>query len=141
VTTAMYTDENQRDFARLLRTNATDAERQLWRILRCRQLKGFKFHRQAAIGKFVVDFVCFDRKLIIELDGGQHNEAIIKNYDMARTGWLESQEFRVIRFWNYDIFESEDSVAELIWKALVEAESTLAQPPSPALPTEGRESD
>jgi very-short-patch-repair endonuclease len=137
----MYTDKNQRDFARQLRTNMTDAERWLWGMLRCRQLQGFKFRRQAAIGKFVVDFVCFDSKLIIELDGGQHNDTAVKNYDAARTDWLMSQGFRVIRFWNHDIFESEDSVAEVIWTALGNPEPTVAQPPSPALPTEGRESD
>jgi very-short-patch-repair endonuclease len=137
----MYVDKKQREFARHLRANMTDAERRLWRLLRCKQLKNFKFRRQAAIGRFIVDFVCFDCRLIIELDGGQHNEANAKEYDRNRTDWLKSQGFRVLRFWNHDVFESGNAIAELIWNAIREATSTVAQPPSPTLPSEGRESD
>ena len=66
--------------------------------LRSGRLKGLKFRRQVALGSYIVDFVFFDKRLIIELDGGQHADAIA--YDEARTGWLESQDFRVVRFWN-----------------------------------------
>jgi very-short-patch-repair endonuclease len=135
----MYCDKNQRDFARHLRNNMTDAERRLWRLLRCQQLKGFKFRRQAAIENYVVDFVCFSQKVIMELDGGQHNQARAKDYDNVRTQLLASRGFRVLRFWNHEIFENEDGVAEVIWRALSEATLSQASPPSPALPAEGRE--
>jgi very-short-patch-repair endonuclease len=103
-------------FARHLRKNLTDAERRLWWRLRGEQLGGARFRKQAPIGKYVVDFVCFERKLIIELDGGQHAARVEK--DEVRTAWLESQGFRVLRFWNHLIFEDIDPVLEAIGLAL-----------------------
>jgi adenine-specific DNA-methyltransferase len=135
----MYKDTNQRDFSRKLRENMTDAERRLWKVLQWRQLQGFKFRRQAAIGEFVVDFACFSHKLVIELDGGQHNEVSARAYDQRRTDWLQSQGFRVLRFWNHHVMEDVDSVVEVIWKSLQEADQSMTLPPSPALPTRGRE--
>jgi very-short-patch-repair endonuclease len=132
----MYRNKDQRDFARHLCQNMTDAERRLWSLLRCEQLKGFKFRRQAAIGRFVVDLISFRRRLVIELDGGQHNDPAIKRYDDARTEWLKSQGFHVLRFWNHDVLENYECVVEVIWNTLVTINQT---PPSPALPTEGRE--
>jgi very-short-patch-repair endonuclease len=133
-------DRNQRDFARNLRTNSTDAERRLWSILRCEQLKGYKFRRQAAIGDYVVDFVCFSHDLVIELDGGQHSAESARRYDLLRTAWLESQGFRVLRYWNHQVFENLDGIADVVWRALSEAEQRKGvTPPSPALPTGGRE--
>ena len=76
----------------------TDAERALWRILRSRQLEGFKFRRQHSIGRYVVDFVCLERKVVIEVDGGHHAERF--EADSERTKYLESEGFRVIRLWN-----------------------------------------
>jgi very-short-patch-repair endonuclease len=84
----MYRDRNQRDFARSLRSTATTAERHLWQFLRAEQLHGHKFRRQAAIGPYVVDFVCFPRKLIIELDGPQHLESAAIQHDAIRDMWL-----------------------------------------------------
>ena len=72
--------------ARHLRKNLTDAEQELWRHIRKRQLLGCKFQRQAPIGKYIVDIVCFEKRLIIELDGGQH--ATRQEYDHYRTEWL-----------------------------------------------------
>jgi very-short-patch-repair endonuclease len=135
----MYRDKNQRDFARSLRNNSTDAERKLWNVLRAEKLKGYKFRRQAAIGDYVVDFVCFSHKLVVELDGGQHNEAEHKQYDEKRSNWLYSRGFHVLRFWNHDVFENIDGIADVILCALEDARRTLAPPPSPALPAEGRE--
>jgi very-short-patch-repair endonuclease len=135
----MYRDTEQRDFARHLRNNSTDAERRLWLLLRSQQLTGFKFRRQAAIENYIVDFVCFSKKLIIELDGGQHNETSLKEYDEARTQWLESRGFRILRFWNHDVCQNEDGIVEVIWRALSEPMPTQVSPPSPALPAEGRE--
>ena len=135
----MYNSRNQRDFARSLRNNSTPAEKHLWRALRCEQLKGIKFRRQAAIGDYVVDFVSFAHWLIIELDGGQHNETAVKEYDARRTAWLAAQGFRVLRFWNHDVMENLDGVIEVIWRALQEFDAVAGSPPSPTLPAEGRE--
>ena len=130
----------QREFARDLRHNMTDAERRLWSALRCEQLQGYKFRRQAAIGPYIADFVCFSAKVVIELDGGQHNEDEKKLYDANRSAWLEAQGFRVLRFWNHHVFENLEGIAEVIWRALQEhAQLVEPPPPSPALPTRGRE--
>ena len=94
----------------------TDAEKMLWRYLRCEQVGGFKFRRQCSIGEFIVDFVCFEKKLIIELDGGQHTEQA--DYDSARSRWLESQGFRVLRFWNDRVLKDTEVVLEEILSAL-----------------------
>ena len=98
--------------ARKLRQNATDAETLLWRHLRDRRLAGFKFRRQHVIGHYIVDFVCPSEKLIVELDGGQHAERVA--YDERRTGYLESNGFRVVRFWNNDLLRDVDSVLVVI---------------------------
>jgi very-short-patch-repair endonuclease len=100
-----------------LRVNSTDAERRLWAVLRNRRLLGYKFRRQHPIGRFVVDFACTRHRLVIEADGGQHadNEA-----DERRTAWLESQGWRVIRFWNPDILRNAEGVVTMILQALEE---------------------
>ena len=102
--------------AKELRKSQTDAERTLWRHLRSQQLSGFKFRRQQPIGTYIADFVCFEQQLIIEIDGGQHaNQA---EYDSARTQWLESQGFRVMRFWNNQVLRETDGVVAVILEAL-----------------------
>jgi very-short-patch-repair endonuclease len=111
----------------------SDAERRLWSNLRLRQLDGVKFRKQAPIGRYIVDFVCFERNLVIELDGGQHAERIEE--DAVRTAWLNSRGYRVIRFWNYVIFEDLEAVLESIGLALL----TTPHPNPP--PQGGRESD
>jgi len=118
-----------RDFARQLRKTMTGAERRLWYELRAYRFDGRKFRRQASIGDDIVDFVCFEVKLIVELDGGQHASQVEK--DDARTAWLVSQGFRVMRFWNFQIFDELDSVLEAIWYAL-----RIAPSPQPS-PTRG----
>ncbi|HEY2156560.1 MAG TPA: endonuclease domain-containing protein, partial [Isosphaeraceae bacterium] len=104
------------EFARQLRKAMTDAERRLWWHLRGNEIAGARFRRQAPIENYIVDFVCFDRKVIIELDGGQH--AVQVERDTARTAWLNSRGFRVLRFWNHQIFEELDPVLEAIGIAL-----------------------
>ncbi len=94
----------------------TDAERALWGVLRSRQLQGFKFRRQHPIGKFVVDFVCLERKLILELDGGHHAEQI--EADAERTAFLESLGFRVLRFWNNEVLTELEGVAQQVLSTL-----------------------
>jgi very-short-patch-repair endonuclease len=102
--------------ARKLRTEATDAERALWARLRRRQILGYKFRRQQPLGQYIVDFVCLEKRLIVEVDGSQHNEQ--QSYDAARTGWLESQGYRVLRFWNNEVLSEMASVIEAITQQL-----------------------
>lgn len=104
--------------ARKLRSEPTDAERCLWWKLRHRQLAGFRFRRQHPVGRFVLDFVCLERKLVVEVDGGQHDEQSAK--DEERTTWLEAQGFRVLRFWNHEVLGNTDAVLEEILRAVEE---------------------
>ena len=99
-------------FARSLRRNSTDAEQLLWQRLRNRQLAGLKFRRQVPMGPYVADFFCLKAGLIVEVDGGQH--ATAQDSDAARTAWLESRGYRVIRFWNNEVIENIQGVLETI---------------------------
>jgi very-short-patch-repair endonuclease len=98
-----------------MRSQATDAEHRLWQILRAHRFAGYKFRRQVPIDFYIADFVCFARRLIIELDGGQHAAS---TGDKRRDTYLEREGFRVLRIWNNDIFENEEGVAALILSAL-----------------------
>ena len=111
----------------------TDAERKLWRGLRMRQMHGHKFRRQFAIGAYVVDFVCLDARLIVEVDGGQHANEVYG--DTERDAWLNSQNFRVLRYWNNQVLNELDAVLADIAGAL-EA-SVVATFPHPGLPPQG----
>jgi len=101
---------------RVLRGNMTDAEQLLWRHLRRGQMNGFKFRRQHPFGDYVLDFVCLEAKLIVEVDGGQHvaNEA----GDAKRSEVLNKAGFRVLRFWNHEVMGELETVKEVIWNAL-----------------------
>jgi very-short-patch-repair endonuclease len=134
----MYRNQEQRDFARQLRNNPTPAETRLWFFLRAGNL-GVKFRRQAAIGAYVVDFVCFSHRLIVELDGPQHITDDGQNYDIRRTEWLSSRGFRVMRFRNQELDDEIQLVVAKIKRALSECELDGPQPPSLTLPAEGRE--
>jgi very-short-patch-repair endonuclease len=103
--------------ARELRKNMTEAERALWRHLRLRQFDGYKFRRQQPIGRYIVDFVCFEKKLIIEVDGGQHAEQLA--YDIERSAWLEKEGFRILRFWDNQVLKEVESVKEAIVSTLM----------------------
>ncbi len=103
--------------ARELRKNATEAETALWAQLRHRQLGGHRFRRQRPIGKYIVDFVCLESRLVVELDGGQHQES--GRYDAARTAELNGLGFTVIRFWNNQVLTEIDGVKEAILLALL----------------------
>jgi len=102
------------DLARSLRRRSTDAERTLWRSLRARQLGGLRFRRQHPIGDYIVDFVCLERALVIELDGGQHSEPMQKTRDVARDRWLEEEGFMVLRFWDNEVLTNVEGVLEVI---------------------------
>ena len=114
---------NQR--ARALRTNQTDAERKLWRELRQLKPLGFHFRRQVPIDHFIVDFACYSARLVIEVDGGQHNFAEGLQADKQRDAHMGQRGFRVLRFWNNDVMGNLEGVMYQISNAL------SAQPPTP----------
>jgi very-short-patch-repair endonuclease len=117
----------QREFARQLRHQMTESETRLWRYLRARRLCGEKFRRQQPIGPYVVDFVHFGARLIVEADGGQHNGA---PRDERRDAWLRAQGFKVMRFWNNEIMSNLEGVLAAVMAEL--AELPLSPSPSPA---------
>jgi very-short-patch-repair endonuclease len=119
--------------AKSLRRELTPAERKLWSILRNRQLSGAKFRRQQAVGPYVADFVCQERRLIIEADGGQHAESLA---DAHRTAFLENKGYRVLRFWNNEIMSNLDGVAQVVATALSTPHPAPAVPESPS-PSKG----
>jgi len=90
--------------ARAFRRNLTDAERRLWKHLRAKLFEGLKFRRQEPIGKYIVDFVCYEKSLIIEIDGGQHSKE--RDKDGERERWLRGEGFKVLRFWNHEVLRN-----------------------------------
>ena len=106
--------------ARELRNNMTPQEKKLWNILRKRNIRNLKFRRQYPIGDYIVDFICNEKKLIIEVDGGQHNEASSIEYDSKRTEFLNSKGYVVIRFWNNEVDSNIEGVYLEILKYLGE---------------------
>jgi adenine-specific DNA-methyltransferase len=98
--------------ARGLRRASTEAEKLLWQKLRARQLGGAKFHRQTPISPYIVDFASFEHRLVVEINGGQHNTPQGRQHDLRRTAWLESQGFRVLRFWNNQVLTDLEGVLE-----------------------------
>jgi len=102
--------------ARSLRKQSTDTEQYLWRHLRDRQVEGFKFRRQQPLGRYVVDFVNLEKKLVIELDGGQHAEDLT---DKIRDEWLRHEGFEVLRFWDNQVHSNLEGVLENIRDALL----------------------
>jgi len=98
--------------AKALRRRSTHVENLLWQRLRAKQVEGYKFRRQQPIGFYIVDFVCFERKLVIELDGGQH--AREKAEDEIRDDWLKKGGFTVLRFWNHEVVENMAGILETV---------------------------
>ena len=117
--------EDIRAWARELRGRMTDAEALLWKLLRDRRLAGAKFRRQHPVGRYILDYYCVEKKLAIELDGGQHSEA--NDYDEQRDDWLRAQGISVLRFWNNQMLMETEEVMEVIYQTIVETEN----PPLP----------
>src|SRR5688500_10407008 len=113
--------------ARRLRKDMTDAERALWRLLRDRRMNGWRFRRQEPIDRYIVDFVSFEARLVIEVDGGQHYES---ESDQRRDAYLQSQGFRVLRLWNTDVLANRDGVYRIIMTALARCAPPGAAPSS-----------
>ena len=103
--------------ARKLRKNMTPQELKLWQFLRNKQFNNLTFKRQYPIGNYIVDFICKEKWLIIEIDGGQHNTPEAIEYDKERTIYLEKRGFKVLRFWNIDIDNNFDGVYQKILEA------------------------
>jgi very-short-patch-repair endonuclease len=118
--------------AKWMRANPTDAEKQLWTMLRDRRLGMFKFKRQQIIYPYIVDFICLSQRLIIEADGSQHADS---RYDERRDAFLAAEDFRVLRFWNIDVLSNAAGVFDAISHALTTPHPPTASrraPPSPA---------
>jgi very-short-patch-repair endonuclease len=113
--------------ARELRKGQTDAEAMLWNRLRGRQLRGLKFRRQHPIGIYFADFACIEAGIVIELDGGQHNEPAALAADSQREAAMASLGFRTLRFWNNDVLNQTNAVMERIWQAAEALTPTLSR--------------
>ncbi len=112
-------------FARELRITLTEAERRLWNSLRNRSLSGHKFVRQAPIGPFIADFLCRERRLVVEVDGATHSQDSEISADARRTGYMKSEGYVVMRVWNIDVFTNLDGVLETIARELEKRESVF----------------
>ncbi len=102
-------------FSRSMRKNPTEPEKLLWRLLRDRRFASHKFRRQVSLGPYIVDFVCYEAKLVIELDGSQHADC---EKDVCRDGWLEANGFSVLRIWNNDLINRQKPSLDAIWHAV-----------------------
>jgi very-short-patch-repair endonuclease len=98
-------------YAKAMRHVATDAEKKLWRLLRSRQLEAHKFRRQVPIGNYIVDFVCHEKKIIIEVDGGEHSD---NARDADRDRWFAEAGYHVLRYWNNDVLKNPNGILEAI---------------------------
>ena len=114
----MFYNSKNINLAKNMRSNMTKEEVKLWNIVRAKKLLGYKFKRQVLIGEYIVDFLCEEKKLIIEIDGGQHNETNNIIYDKNRTIYLEQQGYKVLRFWNNEVWDNIKGVVEVIKKHL-----------------------
>ena len=107
--------KNQR---KILRQRQTVPERKIWSIIRNRQIFDLKFYRQYSVGKYILDFYCPSRRIGIEIDGGQHNEAKNQTYDEQRTDYLQQQGIKIIRFWNNEVIENIEGVGQKLLELL-----------------------
>jgi len=119
-----------RELAKALRKQMTEAERRLWRHLRNRELGGWKFRRQYPVGPYIVDFICIEKNLVIEVDGGKHAEN--EDLDIQRSEYLNNMGYRVFRFWNNQVLQETEAVLEMILAILMNEKRNSPSPqPSP----------
>ncbi|MFA5133917.1 MAG: DUF559 domain-containing protein [Patescibacteria group bacterium] len=111
-----YNDVNFKERRRCLRKSQTDAERKIWQMVRNKQICNLKFFRQYGVDKFILDFYCPEKRLAIEIDGGQHTEAV--SYDSERTKKINNLGIKVIRFWNNEVLQNIEGVYEKILEVL-----------------------
>ena len=110
----MYYNSHNIKNAKQMRSNMTDAESKMWYLLRAKRFYGLKFKRQVLVGNYIADFICEEKSLIIEIDGGQHNSSNKIQNDIQRTNYLENNGYTVIRFWNNEVLNNIDGVCERI---------------------------
>ena len=116
----MKLDPQLLEFARTMRTNATDAETLMWQLFRAKRFMNLKFRHQHVIAPYIVDFYCHEIGLAIELDGSQHNTEDGRAYDAERTKFLEALGLKVVRYWNYDVLQNMGVVLEDLWNICFE---------------------
>jgi very-short-patch-repair endonuclease len=130
------TEQTNRGFARNMRRAPTEAERTLWLALRGRRFLAWKFRRQTPVGPYIADFLCFEARLIVEVDGGQHAENV---RDVARDRWFAENGFRVLRLWNHEVLKSKSAALDAVFAALsvvgVEGGSSLHGPAPSSAPS------
>ena len=120
----MKMDAQLLEFAKVMRSNATDAENLMWQLLRNKYFMNLKFRRQHVIAPYIVDFFCHEIGLIVELDGGQHGTDDAIEYDAERTKFLEALGFKVVRYWNHDVLGNTEVVLDDLWRVCFELKST-----------------
>lgn len=120
----MKLDPQLLEFAKTMRSNATDAENLMWQLLRAKRFLNLKFRRQHVIAPYIVDFYCHDLGLVIELDGSQHVTNDGKEYDAERTKFLEALGLKVVRYWNHDVLHRTDVVLGDLWRRCAELKNT-----------------
>ena len=111
----MKLDPQLLEFAKTMRSNATDAENLMWQLLRAKRFMNLKFRRQHVIAPYIVDFYCHELGLVIELDGSQHGTKDGKEYDTERTKFLEALDLKVVRYWNNDLMQNTETVLGNLW--------------------------
>jgi len=123
-----WPSDSAREHAKALRREMTEAEKKIWWRLRSGQTEGYRICRQTPFGSFITDFVCHEAKLIVEIDGGQHNPASTEG--ARRTSFLESQGYRILRFWNNEVLQNPEGVQTAIARELHRNHPHPHPPPS-----------
>lgn len=124
----MKLDPQLLEFAKTMRSNATDAEHLMWQLLRAKRFMNLKFRRQHVIAPYIVDFYCHELGLVIELDGSQHGTDDGKEYDSERTKFLEALDVKVVRYWNHDVLKNTESVLGDLWNVCLHLKGESTSP-------------
>lgn len=124
----MKLDPQLLEFAKVMRSNATDAEHLIWQLLRAKRFMNLKFRRQHVIAPYIVDFYCHELDLVVELDGSQHGTDNGKEYDAERTTFLEALDLKVVRYWNHDVLKNTESVLGDLWNVCLHLKRESTSP-------------